>query len=63
MSPQLTTFFLLVFLSITLVTEFADAGEAQRGAVYFCRFAGAQCRRSVGLLTNVQALSSDMYSG
>ena len=44
-------------------TDLSDADEAQRGAVYLCRFAGAEYRRSVGLLTNVQALSSDMYLG
>ena len=31
--------------------------------MYLCRFAGAEHRRSVGLLTNVQALSADMYLG
>ena len=31
--------------------------------MYLCRFAGAEHRRSVGLLTNVQALSSNMYLG
>ena len=76
--PQLQTFFLLVFLedfgcdsctgpaspwSAREFTDFSDAVEAQRGAVYLCRFAGAEYRRSVGFLTNVQALSSDMYLG
>ena len=31
--------------------------------MYLCRFAGGEYRRSVGLLTNIQALSSDMYLG
>ena len=31
--------------------------------MYLCRFAGAEYRRSVGLLTNIQALSSDVYLG
>ena len=31
--------------------------------MYLCRFAGAEYRRSVGLLTNVHSLSSDMYLG
>ena len=77
-SPQLPTFFLLVFpedfgcdsrtgpaspWSARELTDLSDAVEAQRGAVYLCRFAGAECRRSVGLLANVQALSSDMYLG
>ena len=43
-------------------TDLSDAVEAQRGAVYLCRFA-SEYRRSVGLLTNVQALSADMYLG
>ena len=77
-SPQLQTFFLLVFpedfggdsctgpaspWSAREFTDLSDAVEAQRGAVYLCRFASAECRRSVGLLTNVQALSADMYLG
>ena len=76
--PQLQTFFLLVFpedfggdsctgpaspWSAREFTDLSDAVEAQRGAVYLCRFAGAEYRRSVGLLTNVQALSSDTYLG
>ena len=47
----------------TEFTDFSDAVETHRGAVCLCRFAGAEYRRSVGLLTNVQALSSDMYFG
>ena len=78
-SPQLQTFFLLVLFpedfggdsctgpaspwSAREFTDLSDAVEAQRGAVYLCRFASAECRRSVGLLTNVQALSADMYLG
>ena len=31
--------------------------------MFICRFAGAEYRRSVGLLTNVQTSSSDMYLG
>ena len=77
-SPQLQTFFLLVFpedfggdsctgpaspWSAREFTDLSDAVEAQRGAVYLCRLASAEYRRSVGLLTNVQALSADMYLG
>ena len=77
-SPQPQTFFLLVFpedfggdsctgpaspWSAREFTNLSDAVEAQRGAVYLCRFAGAEYRRSVGLLTNVHSLSSDMYLG
>ena len=31
-------------------------GEARRGAAFFCRFAGAEQRRPMGVLTNVAAL-------
>ena len=63
-SPQPQTFFLLVFpedfggdsctgpaspWSAREFTNLSDAVEAQRGAVYLCRFAGAEYRRSVGV--------------
>ena len=77
-AEQILRFFLLVFpedfggdgrtgpaspWSAREFTDLSDAVEAQRHAVYLCRFAGAEYRRSVWLLTNLLSLSSDMYLG
>ena len=72
-SPQPLTFFLLVFpvdfgsdpspWSAREFTGLSHTIEAQGGAVCLCRFFGVEYHQSVGLLTNVQALSSDMCVG
>ena len=38
-------------------------GEARRGAAFFSRFAGAEQRRPMGVLTNVAALDQFLYFG
>ena len=38
-------------------------GEARRRAAFFCRFAGAEQRRPMGVLTNVAALDQFLYFG
>ena len=76
-SPQLPTFFLLVFpedfggdsrtgpaspWSAREFTDLSDAVKAQRGAVYLCRFAGTDKRTSLGL-GHVPRLALLQHSG
>ena len=38
-------------------------GEARRGAAFFCKFAGAEHRRPMGVITNLSALDQFLYAG